>query len=190
MERENVLGFIKRAYTTALDHGFHDEKHSDAHCMMLVLSEIGEMVEADRKGRRAFSGDKVDISGKSYDEWFESNIKDTLEDELADVCIRIFDFCGLRRFVPTMSSTGVIDMDAEFDRIFGGMSICEQCYSLCNLLMDVTRFASPDEKQRALGSVLSFAVSFARRHGIDLEWHIERKMSYNENRARLHGKGY
>lgn len=197
MEREKVLGFIKRAYTTALDHGFHDEKHSDAHYMMLVLSEIGEMVEADRKNRRAVY-DAVEYSEKHADEtpdvswcrYFERDVKDTLEDELADVVIRIFDFCGLRKITPAMSSKGVLDMQDEFKRIFGGMTICEQCYALCNLVTDVTRFASPDEKQRALGSMLSFAVSFARHHGIDLEWHIDRKMRYNENRAIRHGKEY
>lgn len=197
MERKKVLGFIKRAYTTALDHGFHDVDRSDGHWMMLVMSEIGEMVEADRKKRRAVY-DAVEYSEKHADEtddvywnrYFERDVKDTLEDELADVCIRIFDFCGYRSLEPVMSSKGLIDMGDSFAEIFGDMSICEQCYALCNLVTDVTRFASPDEKQRALGSILSFAVSFARHHGIDLEWHIDRKMRYNENREVRHGKEY
>ena len=197
MEREKVLSFIGRAYATACSHGFHDVDRSDAHFMMLVISEIGEMVEADRKSRRAdveryvaeskFGADVYDKDARSP---FEKYVKDTLEDDLADVCIRIFDFCGYRRLEPSMSSKGLIEMDDNFEYIFGTMSICEQCYALCNLVTDVTRFASPDEKQRALGCILSFAVSFARRHGIDLEWHIENKMLYNENRAIRHGKGY
>lgn len=189
MEREKVLSFIGRAYATACSHGFHDVDRSDAHFMMLVISEIGEMVEADRKNLRA-SVNGFKFSSKDFRSAFEEHVKDTLEDELADVCIRIFDFCGYRRLEPVMSSKGLIEMDDNFEYIFGTMSICEQCYALCNLVTDVTRFASPDEKQRALGCILSFAVSFARRHGIDLEWHIEHKMRYNENRATRHGKGY
>lgn len=189
MEREKVLSFIGRAYATACSHGFHDVDRSDAHFMMLVISEIGEMVEADRKNRR-FDMEKYRNGFDSDKVMFEKYVKDTLEDELADVCIRIFDFCGYRRLEPVMSSKGLIEMDDNFEYIFGTMSICEQCYALCNLVTDVTRFASPDEKQRALGCILSFAVSFARRHRIDLEWHIEHKMRYNENRAMRHGKGY
>ena len=189
MDREKILSFINRAYATACAHGFHDVDRSDAHFMMLVISEIGEMVEADRRKRR-FDREKYRNGFDSDKVMFEKYVKDTLEDELADVCIRIFDFCGYRRLEPVMSSKGLIDMGDSFEEIFGGMSICEQCYAVCNLVTDVTRFASPVEKRRALGSILSFAVSFARYHGIDLEWHIENKMRYNENRAIRHGKGY
>lgn len=182
LSSENVQGFIARAYETSCKHGFHDVERSDEHWLMLVLSEIGEMVEADRKNRRAFSGDKVDISGKSYDEWFESNIKDTLEDELADVCIRLFDFCGLRRLVPV-----VVDMHEEFDRLFGGLSVSEQCFALSSFVTNAVR--EPEMANR-IGMSLAFCVEFARHHGIDLVWHIERKMSYNEMRPMKHGKKY
>ena len=40
-----------RAYKTACDHGFHDEELSNEHCLCLVISELMEAVEADRKGK-------------------------------------------------------------------------------------------------------------------------------------------
>ena len=43
---------------------------------MLIVSELGEAVEAHRSGR------------------FGLERKDTFEDELADTVIRIFDLCG------------------------------------------------------------------------------------------------
>lgn len=200
MDREKILGFIKRAYTTALDHGFHDEKHSDTHYMMLVLSEIGEMVEADRKNRRAVY-DAVEYSEKHADEtddvywnrYFESDVKDTLEDELADVCIRIFDFCGFRKITPAMSSNGVFGMQDEFKEIFGNMSVCEQCFALSCLVGDIGRYSEKwdkDRTEREIGAILSFCFDFAKFHGFDLEWHVENKLRYNESRERLHGKGY
>ena len=48
-----INDFIERAYTNSLEHGFHDEKTSFEHQMMLVISEISEAIEADRKGRHA-----------------------------------------------------------------------------------------------------------------------------------------
>lgn len=41
-----------RAYKTAYEHGFHEEELSDKHLLMLVITELSEAVEADRKGRR------------------------------------------------------------------------------------------------------------------------------------------
>ena len=200
MEREKVLGFIKRAYATALDHGFHDVDRSDAHFMMLVMSEIGEMVEADRKKRRAVY-DAVEYSEKHADEtpdvswgrYFERDVKDTLEDELADVVIRIFDFCGLRKITPAMSSKGVLDMQDEFKEIFGNMSVCEQCFALSCLVGDIGRYSEKWDKdriEREIGAILSFCFDFAKFHGFDLEWHVEHKLRYNESRERLHGKKY
>ena len=46
-----VKELVERSFKTSSSHGFHDEEHSDEHYMMLVVSEIGEMVEAARKNR-------------------------------------------------------------------------------------------------------------------------------------------
>ena len=200
MDREKILSFINRAYATACAHGFHDEKRSDAHYVMLMLSEIGEMVEADRKNRRAVY-DAVEYCEKHVDEtpdinwgrYFERDVKDTLEDELADVVIRIFDFCGLRRIKPAMSDGGIIEMQDEFNEIFGKMSVCEQCFALSCLVGDVGRHREKwdeDRTGREIGAILSFCFDFAKFHGFDLEWHIDRKMRFNESRSRKHGKEY
>lgn len=200
ISREFILGAIKRSYGIACEHGFHDVEISDVHCMMLVLSEIGEMVEADRKRRRArydaiehCEKHPEDVDTRSRMRYFERDVKDTLEDELADVVIRIFDFCGLRGYVPLMSNEGLIDMDDEFKEIFGAMSVCEQCFSLSCLVTDVGRHSETWSKTRIekeLGSILSFCFDFAKFHGFDLQWHVEHKMEYNESRPRKHGKKY
>lgn len=190
MEKDLVLSYIGRAYGTACSHGFHDVERSDMHFMMLVLSEIGEMVEADRKSRRANPKGFEKCVGLTYNDRFKNYVKDSVEDELADVCIRLFDFCGTRRLTPLMVGGRLVDMDAEFGENFGGYTLCEQAYALCNLVTDVTETKLRESQERALGSVLSFIVAFARHHGIDLVWHIEQKMRYNESRSVKHGKEY
>ena len=87
---------------------------------MLCVSELSEALEADRKGRVA-NLDKFD-KGIAHGDIFETYIKDTFEDELADTVIRILDLCGAR--------------------------------------------------------------------GIDLERHINLKLTYNRSRERMHGKAY
>ena len=51
MENINLNKWRDRAYKTACEHGFHDKELSKEHCLCLVISELMEAVEADRKGR-------------------------------------------------------------------------------------------------------------------------------------------
>lgn len=190
VSKEKINEFISRAYKTACEHGFHDEERSDAHWMMLVVSEIGEMMEADRKNRHA-DLDGFERSTMCYARRFENYVKDTLEDELADVCIRLFDYCGTRSLTPQMENDRLEGMEVEFERLFGKFSVCEHCFTLSCIVSDICRYCVSDEdKELQLGLILSMCFEFARHHKIDLEWHIEHKMAYNESRPNKHGKGY
>ena len=107
-------------YENALDKGFNDDayyandytsndkelqngiKHAFfAQKIALVHTELSEATEADRKNRRAdLAGLESDIIFNSdhmpeaFIESFETLVKDTLEDELADALIRILDIAG------------------------------------------------------------------------------------------------
>lgn len=103
----NLNELRDRAYKTACDHGFHDEELSNEHCLCLVISELMEAVEADRKSRH-FDKEKYKIgeyaecqgwltNEEKFINVFNRYIKDTIEDELADAVIRLLDLCGLRK---------------------------------------------------------------------------------------------
>lgn len=47
----NLNELRNRAYKTAREHGFHDEELSNEHLLCLVISELMEAIEADRKGK-------------------------------------------------------------------------------------------------------------------------------------------
>lgn len=91
----------------AKDKGFWDSPRNTGELLMLIVSEAAEALEADRKGRRAdldnFAACMalpvheqafVDPDLAKFKKAFEDNIKDTFEDEIADVFIRLFDLCG------------------------------------------------------------------------------------------------
>lgn len=179
--------FIESAYGTSCRHGFHDEDLSFAHQMMLVIGDVGEMVEADRKSRRSSFGLFDDaMRSKDFKYCFETYVKDTLEDELADVCIRLFDICGCFDIRPVV----ILDDDLTncWDLCYGKKNLCELSYALVDFLMDV------DEElvdvRVHLGCVLVFIQCLADNMGIDLDKHIELKMRYNESRGYKHGKKY
>lgn len=195
--KEKLLELVGRAYGTAKEHGFHDVERSNAHFMMLVLSEIGEMVEADRKNRRAVysavdycekHGDEVDE--KSARTYFERDIKDTMEDELADVVIRLLDFTGKRGIDLCVCEDGIVDMQDTFVETFGKMSVCEQSFYLSRCIATIDDNVTEKDLPILVGSALAFCNEFATFHGIDLWRHVEWKMRYNETRQRMHGKNY
>lgn len=191
ISKEKVQELIKRAYSIAATHGFHEVDRSNAHFLMLVVSEIGEMVEADRKSRRVkLQGDDLDntLRFNDFAPTFEHFVKDTLEDELADVVIRICDFLGTRHIEPLiLEETSTSD---DWANLWGKDSINEQCYGLTKIITHIDEDTSADDISRLLGASLAWCFDFADFHKFDLLWHVEQKMRYNETRSIRHGKNY
>ena len=91
-----------RAYQCACRHGFHDKGYSDEHWLMLIITEISEAVNAYRKGKHAnkkhIEEELTNLESKGYFvRGFDYLIKDTVEDELADIVIRCLDYAGLKK---------------------------------------------------------------------------------------------
>ena len=96
MERKTRLNELcEEIHKVQVDKGFYEEKREMGTLLMLIVSELSEALEADRKNR--YAKDKIghiNISDANFVSEFEENIKDTFEDEIADAVIRIFDLCG------------------------------------------------------------------------------------------------
>lgn len=172
-----------RAFNCACKHGFHDKEYSDEHWIMLIITEISEAVNADRKGKYAnikgweYWIKKFPIkNNESFISDFECYVKDTVEDELADVVIRCLDFAGLRNF-----------------------NVCSVSYGDDEITLTESMFGAVKElivppkvlvRQYQIDRVISEMFGEADRLGINLLWHIEQKMKYNELRPMLNGKKY
>jgi NTP pyrophosphatase (non-canonical NTP hydrolase) len=100
---------IKKAHEMAKEKGFWESERNKSELLMLIVSELAEAMEALRKDHYAdktmVNGLYQDIVIHKYDDefnimdgpWkqgFETHIKSTFEDEIADVAIRLFDLCG------------------------------------------------------------------------------------------------
>lgn len=67
--------------------------------LMLVVSELGEALEAERKGKHCPQETITDIDddldcGLFNPVRFENEVKDSFEDEMADSIIRLLDICA------------------------------------------------------------------------------------------------
>ena len=191
----NLNELRDKAYQCAVSHGWHEKDLSDEHFLCLVISELMEAVEADRKGRRAqkdifirefeYTVTAQKLYGNAYNRafiyMFERHIKDTVEDELADACIRIFDLAGLRN-----CNLSYIDSLIYL----GKVTFTEFCYLFCSFISNPDK-SSKDWLERHLNYSLGWIFSFCKKKNIDILWHIEQKMKYNELRPYKHdGKKY
>lgn len=184
---------IDRAYACACAKGFHEKSLSVEHYLMLVLSEIGEAVEADRKGRSRCDLGIFDdaLRTRHFTQAFKDYVKDSLPDELADICIRLYDMCGALGIEPRVEYD---TMDVDFKEIFGEDTFCERMYYLSRLLCSTSGVVGDDGTDECLpqvvGQSLSFLFALAKNMGVDLMQHIEWKMRYNEERPYKNGKKY
>lgn len=186
----NLNKLRDKAYQCAVAHGWHEENLSDEHFLCLVISELMEAMEADRKGRHADTkkfNQKMDyyihemkLYGENYDkayrDTFEYCLKDSVEEELADVCIRLLDLAGLR-------NCELLYMDSLY---IEEISFTEFSYMFCSFITNPDK-SQKDWLQLHISCSLGRIFSWCRAKNIDIAWHIEQKIKYNELRPYKHG---
>lgn len=192
----NLNELRDKAYQCAVSHGWHEKDLSDEHFLCLVISELMEAVEADRKYKYADTvafkfrmdhnlmnlklyGDELDIA---FSVAFEHHIKDTVEDELADACIRLLDLAGLRK--ADLGETNEDELKCSegfFDWTF--------TESIFSIVCDITDLDFFDKYpfDAYLRASIRLIMGFAVKRNIDIFWHIEQKIKYNELRPYKHG---
>lgn len=94
----------RKLHESAMRKGFWEQKRETGTLLMLVVSELAEALEADRKNKFAdlrtlencINADDINEDDKAayFISEFQRNIKDTFEDEIADTFIRLFDLVG------------------------------------------------------------------------------------------------
>jgi len=100
----NELG--KLIHENAKSKGFFDSKKNTGEMLCLIHSEVSEALEADRNNHHAAKSrnlDDIDISELTdtntklyFRQEFEVAIKNSFEDELADVMIRVMDLAAYK----------------------------------------------------------------------------------------------
>ena len=92
-----IHNLVKIAHSAAQEKGFWDGGgHNISEKLMLIVSELGEAQEALRKDKHTDPGEIALVEGAedTFVEDFQTIVKDTFEDELADAVIRIADLAG------------------------------------------------------------------------------------------------
>ena len=193
----NLNALKDKAYKLACERGFHDTELSNKHCLCLVISELMEAVEADRKGKRAdmglfkeYQGNRIvfseDTRIQRFKQDFEAYIKDSVGDELADAVIRLLNLAGLRNI-------DLGDWDEWWDEVVTSIELnVKNDYSFPELMFGVCKniISELASIENVVCSTIGMLRVICYVHKIDIEWHIEQKMRYNSLREKMHGKKY
>ena len=180
MDVEKLDRWAKEIHDNATAHGFHEEKHSPEHWLSLIMCEVAEAIEADRNdkyfkhylSKMMVTCKHLDrlIDREKFDFFYKKNVKGTVEEEFADIVIRLLDMA-------VEINCSVQDYECyEFNekKIFS-----EQAYFFVTHLLGSSVYG--------ISAAISFMYSWAEHLDIDLDQHIEWKMKYNESRPYKHG---
>lgn len=191
MNTEELNKLKARAHKTAVEHGFYEEVKPDAFYLGLVMSEAGVAINADRKGRHADAKwFEVYLAILPFDFCFEKYIKDTVEDEIADIVIRLLDFAGMKGY--ELSTDEYLN-----SFILSGLKELKTSGLPGLLLIFIyalfynSRFH--DLEECVCRTIRIISDCFDKMTGgsdCDLWWFVEQKMRYNELRPMLNDKKY
>jgi len=214
MEIEVINYWANIVHTNAKEKGFWDEKRSIEERIVLVVSELSESIEADRKNhdadfpmfysrmeentrmmnemisgeRPVRSPDLIPTKDSIFISAFETFVKDTRADELADAYIRLLDIGMGFNLEFADWSENKNDMWAIASKNFQGKSYSEVIYACMRPLFPPTYLSS------VITSVINKAMISIEwacdNFGFDLEAHMQLKSKYNNLREKMHGKKY
>lgn len=186
------------AHNNAVSKGFWDAPTpSVEHFLMLIITELSEVVEADRKNR-VLDKDK-ELEFKNYDnlykdskEWtnhgyinlYDRYIKGSIQEEVADVVIRILDLAGGLGVDIGKIPHSYVELHRERIQSY---SVTQNMFFLCQ---NMCLLSNTNNKEAHIRNTIAEIIAFSETNEIDLIWHIEAKMRYNKTRSVLHNKKY
>lgn len=181
-------------HANAVRHGWWESNPSYEHCFALVVCELAEAIEADRKDNKAdrlgfelLMAEWNDPAEREADPKqyqyelkvaFETNLKDTVGDELADTVIRLLDLAGAYGY-------DLLHCGAIVGCIHNSRAFTENVWEIVQVLTD----RRMSVKERIVSGIVAVEI-LATAYDIDLWWHVQAKMRYNHSRPYKHGKKY
>ena len=181
LDPERLSKVQHQIWNIATNHGWHEQPKSPEHWCGLIMTEMAEAVEADRNGRRADMESfnermsNLDGSDECFKEMYKRYIKGSIEEEFADVVIRILDMTQ-EIYGERINWIGDYPCGEVFHE---EKSFIENAWCFIRRVLNWGTMNISDS--------VSFMFDWAHHLDIDLWQHIEWKTKYNELRPYKHG---
>jgi NTP pyrophosphatase (non-canonical NTP hydrolase) len=190
----NIPEIIKEHHQMMVNKGFHDiesrgiskESHIGELLAMIVGELCGEALEAHRNNRFA-DKEYLDMvlacmANKSTSgiNVIYKNLAGTLEEEIANVFLRLFDLCGYLK-VEVNHNEILIDQCGVTNNVG---------HDLYRITLKLPDLNIEDWDEHPFDWFYTFLILFCEHYDIPIEKHILAKMAYNKTRPHKHGKEY
>lgn len=197
---EELLALQGRIHQMNVGKGFWQDKENrnKGEAVMLMICELSEAVESHRKPIREmlpiedlrilFSVDHdgdVEQESRYFTHQYNNFVKGSIEEELADVTIRLLDYCagfGIKLKTLDLSKKQSVEN-------FAGDAL-RLCYWIIEAFHTETGLLETAYTSDSWSNALSVICRFCEWYNIDLLQHVQWKMKYNSLRPYLHGKKY
>lgn len=200
--QKELASLAEDAFKNADKHGFYPENTEIETALMLIITEMAEAVQADRKNRHGSIEDyESEIQmGRDIPTAYKNSLEGTVESEFADIAIRILSLLGWmnsKTSIKLKSDSSLADkyevtkIQCRVQNIINKGSIAKDLYRLNR---DFGNFVDNEScswfVSDTLQDILMRVFAIAHNNNIDLMEHIKLKMKYNESRPYLHGCKY
>ena len=178
MEKDWLEELRDAIHQNAIEHGWWPEEFAEDsrdldEVLALMVSEVSELLEAYRHCTLEMECGKAGLTLTN------------LEEELADVAIRLLDLCGYQNVMPMY-----FQMNKPFGRSFGG-----QCFALTKIITQADPIGSNGHEMafwagRVLCQVMAMYAQWHENDSVhpDGFWEkVRAKHDYNRSRPHRHG---
>lgn len=185
---------MTKAYENAKAKGFYEPDLDINKALMLIITEMGEAIQASRHDRHgSIEGYIRSLEVSDEHTAYEESLEGTVESEFADIAIRIMSLLGWydsQKVICLMNDTEIRKTEeyhkVEFEH--GNYSLPDAMYLIITRMTYFPFSCSPAWMNTLrLQEILVMVFALVHIEGIDLVEHIRLKMQYNESRPYLHG---
>ena len=196
---------IEASHTLGKDRGFWEKEKDLREEILYILSNVGDIAKAVKKGRKAdwtnYEASINTLDRKEYldpkeiefskKEYFKTYIKDSFEDEIANVILRITDIMGGKKINITEVNPWIAPCEhTELNYFFRNVKPTEEFTGntprFLNEAIHICMFHSNEDKDYGLSHILFYLGSIIEFYDIDIEKHLIKKIEYNRTRPTLY----
>lgn len=186
--------FMTKAYENAKAKGFYKPDLDINQALMLIITEMGEAIQASRHNRHgSIEGYNTYLEVSDEHVAYEESLEGTVESEFADITLRIISLLGWYDSMNTICLMNDTELKKteEFHKVefeHGNYCLPTAMYLIITRITYFPFSCSPAWMNTLrLQDILLQVFALAHAEGIDIVEHIKLKMQYNESRPYLHG---
>ncbi len=190
-ELQEIKAAAQRIHAAAVAAGRWDPKPEWETCLMRIVVDIANAVEADEKGRHAdlsmfdfYNPSPIEYKEpgeplRNFESCFESFVQGTVEDCLADAVIDILD--TVEGFNPEWTGAKEYQWQPP-EKLMTEDGGCKPFPAVCFYLVEM--LLNPFRLVGGFLNILSALKWWSEARGVDLRRHVQLKMKYNEAKGR------